>query len=147
MSDIIFLRNLSRHEDAALLALRVVVGAFLIWGVWDNVVSPTRMNEFATFLGKHGVPAPSLMAQVSVYVQLAVGVAFVAGLLTRWAGLLCAANFVVAIVMVDRLQGIRGMFPAAALVFIGLYLATHGAGRFALDNAVGAPVGKKGRRR
>ena len=147
MSDIIFLRNLSRHEDAALLALRVVVGAFLVWGVWDNVMSPSRMAEFATFLGKHGFPAPTLLAKVSVYAQLGVGVAFVVGLLTRWAGVICAVNFIVAIVMVDRLQGIRGMFPSAALVVIGLYLATHGAGRFALDNAVGAPAGKKGRRR
>src|SRR5215217_1634252 len=147
MSDVIFLRNLSRHEDAALLALRVVVGAFLVWGVWDNVMSPSRMAEFAGFLGKHGFPAPTLMAKVSVYAQLAVGVAFVVGLLTRWAGLICAVNFIVAIVMVDRLQGIRGMFPSAALVLIDLYLATHGAGRYALDNAVGAPAGKKGRRR
>ncbi|MES2035764.1 MAG: DoxX family protein, partial [Pseudomonadota bacterium] len=116
MGDIIFLRNLSRHEDLALLALRVVIGAFLVWGVRDNVMSPSRMAEFATFLGKHGFPSPTLMAKVSVYVQLGVGVAFIAGVLTRWAGLLCAANFIVALVMVDRLQGIRGMFPAAVLV-------------------------------
>jgi len=147
MSDIIFLRTLSRHEDLALLALRVVVGAFLIWGVWDNVLSPSRMAEFAGFLAKHGFPAPRVMAQVSVYAQLAVGVAFVVGLLTRWAGLICAINFIVAIVMVDRLQGVRGMFPSAALVLIGLYLAAHGAGRFALDNAIGAPARKKARRR
>lgn len=146
MSDIIFLRNLSRHEDLALLALRVVVGAFLVWGVWDNVMSPSRMAEFATFLARHGFPEPALMAKVSVYAQLGVGVAFIAGLLTRWAGLLCAVNFIVAIVMVDRLEGVRGMFPSACLVLIGLYLAAHGAGRFALDNAVGAPAGKKGRR-
>jgi uncharacterized membrane protein YphA (DoxX/SURF4 family) len=41
--------------------------------------------------------------------------------------------FVVAIVMVDRFGGMRGIFPSGCLVGIGLYLATHGAGRFSMD--------------
>jgi uncharacterized membrane protein YphA (DoxX/SURF4 family) len=46
--------------------------------------------------------------------------------------------FVVAIVMVDRFGGMRGIFPSGCLVFIGLYLATHGAGRFSVDAAIRA---------
>ena len=46
---LVFLPALSGAGDAALLALRVVVGGFLIWGVWDNVMSTARMAEFAGF--------------------------------------------------------------------------------------------------
>ncbi len=125
-------------SDLALLLLRLFVGLFLIWGVWDNITSPERMQEFVGFLEKHGFPSPRILAPLSVYAQFAIGVAFVLGLLTRWAGVLCAINFVVAIVMVDHLGGMRGVFPSGCLVVIGLYLATHGAGRYSIDAAIGA---------
>lgn len=127
------LEPLRRGEDAALLLMRLVVGAFLIYGVWDNIVSAERMTEFVGFLRKFGFPAPEFMAPLSVWAQFLCGAAFIAGLATRWAGLICAFNFVVAIAMVDHHQGIRGSFPAACLVVIGLFLATHGAGRWAVD--------------
>jgi putative oxidoreductase len=86
------------------------------------------------------------MAPLSVYLQLAIGLGFVLGLFTRWAGLFCAIHFVIAIVMVDKAGGMRGVFPSGCLVFIGLYLATYGAGRFSVDAALRAndlprPVG------
>jgi putative oxidoreductase len=121
-----------------LLLMRVFVGLFLIWGVWDNVTDPARMLEFIEFLRKHGFPSPRLLAPLSVYVQLLAGVAFVLGVFTRWAGILCVINFAVAIVMVDRFGGMRGVFPSGCLVVIGLYLATHGAGRLSLDSALRA---------
>ena len=133
MKRLLFLPDLARFGDAALLLLRLMVGAFLIYGVWDNIVSAERMAEFAGFLAKFGFPAPAFMAPLSVWAQFLFGVAFILGLFTRWAGLVCAFNFVVAIAMVDYHSGIRGSFPAACLVFIGLYLATYGAGRFSLD--------------
>jgi putative oxidoreductase len=91
------------------------------------------MAEFVEFLRKSGFPSPELLAPLSVYVQFLVGLAFALGIFTRWAGILCIANFVVAIVMVDRFGGMRAVFPSGCLVFIGLYLATYGAGRFSLD--------------
>jgi putative oxidoreductase len=120
-------------SDASALLMRLIVGGFLIYGVWDNIVSPERMAEFAGFLEKFRFPFPELMAPLSVWAQFAIGVSFILGLLTRWSGLLCAIHFVIAIVMVDRLAGIRASFPAAALVVIGLHLATAGPGRIALD--------------
>ena len=137
MRRLLFLPDLTRFGDGALLALRLMVGAFLIYGVWDNIVSAERMAEFVGFLAKFGFPAPELMAPLSVWAQFLCGVAFILGLLTRWAGLICAFNFVVAIAMVDHHGGIRGSFPAACLVFIGLYLATHGPGWFSLDARLG----------
>jgi len=136
MHAILSLTPLRAGGDAALLLMRVMVGAFLIYGVWDNIVSPERMDEFIEFLRKFGFPIPELMARMSVWAQFLCGGAFVLGLATRWAGLICAFNFVVAIAMVDHHQGIRGSFASACLVVIGLYLATYGPGRFALDSAI-----------
>ena len=135
--DVLTLPFLSRGSDAALLLMRLMVGSFLIFGVWDNIASAERMTEFELFLAKFGFPVPKLMAPLSVWAQFACGLAFIAGFATRWAGLICAFNFVVAIVMVDHHQGIRGSFPSACLMVIGLYLATHGPGRFAADAWLG----------
>ncbi|WP_369062020.1 DoxX family protein [Caulobacter sp. 73W] len=95
----LMLKPLEGLGDAALLAMRLGVGSFLIWGVWDNITSAEHMRTFETFLAKYGFVAPHLMAPLSVWVQFACGLAFILGAFTRWAGLLCAANFVVAIVM------------------------------------------------
>lgn len=138
MRKFLFLNSAQRFADFALLLLRVFVGLFLIWGVWDNITNTERMHEFAQFLGKHGFPSPAILAPVSVYAQLAIGLGFMLGLFTRWAGILCVINFMVAIVMVERFGGMRGVFPSGCLVAIGLYLATHGAGRFSVDAALRA---------
>jgi putative oxidoreductase len=138
MRKLLFLNPAQRFGDFALLLLRMFVGLFLIWGVWDNVTSPERMAEFADFLAKHKFSQPKLLAPLSVYLQLAIGIGFVLGLFTRWAGIFCAINFIVAIVMVDRFGGPRGVFPSGCLVLIGLYLTTYGAGRLSLDAVLGA---------
>lgn len=133
MADVTFLSGLKRYDDAGLLLMRAVIGAFLIWGVWDNITSAARMDEFVTFLTRFQFPAPHVLARLSVWAQFAVGAAFIVGLLTRWAGVVCVINFTVAIAMVDRFSGIRGAFPSACLIVIGVYLALHGAGRYSAD--------------
>ena len=133
MRNFLYLSQAQRFSDFTLLLLRIFVGLFLIWGVWDNITEPARMQEFVEFLRKFKFASPGILAPVSVYLQLAIGLGFVFGLFTRWAGILCVINFLVAIVMVDRFGGMRGVFPSGCLVVIGLYLATHGAGRFSFD--------------
>ena len=133
MRDALLLPSLQRYADSSLLLMRVIVGSFLVWGVWDNISSSEHMREFVNFLTKFSFPAPEFMAPLSVWVQFVIGVCFVLGLFTRWAGILCTINFAVAIAMVDRFTGIRGAFASTCLVLIGIYLATRGAGRFSLD--------------
>ncbi|RYD14563.1 MAG: DoxX family protein [Lysobacteraceae bacterium] len=133
---------LARFEDAALALMRLVVGAFLVWGVQDNVLDAERMQEFEQFLAKSGFIGAAFMARLSVWTQLLVGVAFIAGFATRWAGIVCAVHFVVAIAMVDMHGGIRASFPSACLVVIGLYLACRGAGRISIDHAWAQRAGR-----
>ena len=144
MRKFLHLSSAQRFADLALLLMRVFVGLFLIWGVWDNLTDPARMQEFVDFLRKFKFASPGLLAPLSVYLQLAIGFGFVLGLFTRWAGILCAINFIVAIVMVDRFGGMRGVFPSGCLVVIGLYLATHGAGRLSLDAMLKANDTRRG---
>jgi putative oxidoreductase len=82
------------------------------------------------------------MAPLSVWAQCLVGLGFITGLLTRWAGIICAINFTVARVMVDAANGVRGAFPAACLTAIGCYLALHGAGRYSLDQRLEARLNR-----
>ena len=138
MRKFLLLNSAQRFSDFALLLLRLFVGLFLILNVWDNITDGARMQEFAAFLGKHGFTSPKILAPVSVYLQFAMGLGFVLGLFTRWAGIFCVIHFVIAIVMVDRFGGMRETFPSGCLVFIGLYLATHGAGRLSVDAALKA---------
>ncbi len=135
----LLLEDLRAASDVVLLALRIAVGAFLIWGVWDNIVSAERMAEFTGFLTLHGFATPELMAPLSVWAQFLCGAAFVLGLFTRWAGLLCAFNFIVALVMVDAAGGIRSAFPSTMLVLVGLYFSAYGSGRLGLDALLERP--------
>ena len=126
-----------RFEPLTLLLLRLLTGAFLIYGTWDNITSAARMAEFVGFLRASGFPSPELMAPLSVWVQFGCGVAFVLGLLTRPAGLVCAANFTVAVAMVHWNQTFREWWPAIVLVALGLHFAARGGGRWSLDAVVG----------
>lgn len=134
--DFFFLQDLGRFSDFGMLFLRVLTGAFLIYGVVDNVASVERMEEFSVFLELHNFPTPNLMAPLSVYTQLLCGGALMLGFLTRWAGIVIAVHFVIALVMVHWLQDFRGWWPAIALVGIGFQFALTGAGSIAIDALV-----------
>src|SRR5919107_1323400 len=117
----LFLPGNARHADLGLLLLRCVTGAFLIYQSHDNVFSAARMGEFVKFLTQFGFAMPELMAPLSVYAQFAAGIAFILGLLTRWFGLITCVNFIVAVWMVHRNDPVAGIWPAAILIFLGLY--------------------------
>ena len=127
------LPSLARWSDLTLLGLRALTGAFLMHETWDNVSSRARMGEFVQFLDQFGFPVPWLLAPLWVAVQFACGALLIAGLFTRMAGLLIAANFVVAVLMVHFSEPFRGWWPALILVFLGLHFAAAGSGKFGLD--------------
>ena len=129
----LFLPGNARFADIGLLLLRVATGVFLIYQSHDNVFSAARMDEFVKFLAQFGFPAPKLLAPLSVWFQFLAGIGFILGLFTRWAGLITAFNFVVAVYMVHWNDPIPGIWPAAILIFLGLYFGLRGSGRYGLD--------------
>jgi len=143
MKNLLFLPGNARHADLGLLLLRCATGAFLVHQSQDNVFSSARMAEFVQFLTQFHFVYPELLAPLSVYAQFAAGIAFIFGFLTRWAGLIMAFNFVVAVWMVHWHDPVPGIWPAAILIFLGLYFGLRGAGRYGID----ALFEKGGRRR
>ena len=127
---------LGRYSDLSLAALRILTGGFLVYGTEDNVRSAERMEEFVRFLEANNFPSPELLAPLSAYAQVLCGILLVLGLLTRWAGLVVAFNFVVAVVMVHWTQDFRAWWPAIVLVFLGLHFACRGGGRWSIDRAI-----------
>jgi putative oxidoreductase len=137
MAGLAHLEFLSGLRGFAHLFLRVLTGTFLVYGVWDNIVSAERMDEFEAFMAQFGFPMVEILAPLSVYTQLIAGLGLVLGLLTRWAGLLVMANFIVAMLMVHLNDDFRAMWPALVLVAIGFLFATTGGGRFSMDRLFG----------
>jgi len=131
--DILFLPGNERFADFGLLLLRCATGVFLIYQSHDNVFSAARMDEFVKFLAQFGFPYPEVMAPLSVYFQFAAGIGFILGLFTRWLGLITCFNFIVAVWMVHWNDPVPGIWPAAILVFLGLYFGLRGSGRYGLD--------------
>lgn len=137
MKDILLLRGLARFESLAMLALRLFVGAFLIYGVWDNITDAARMAEFQGFLTSLNCPLPAVAAPVSVWAQFLIGVLLIPGLLTRWAGALLTVNFLVAVALIAPTGAdFRGLYEPAILIFVGLVFATIGAGAISADNVL-----------
>lgn len=145
MPSFLKLNQLQAFDDLSLLALRVCIGSFLVWGVSDNLLHPEDMAEFVAFLSANGFVAPEVMAWLSVIAQFICGVLLIAGALTRWAGLILAFNFVVALVMVHLGDDFRGMFPVLVLIFSNLHFASRGAGRYSIDKYFDADRGRVGR--
>ncbi|MGI8611857.1 MAG: DoxX family protein [Sphingomicrobium sp.] len=133
LREMLLLPGNARHADLGLLLLRCATGAFLIYQSHDNIFSAARMDEFVKFLTQFKFVYPELMAPLSVYAQFAAGIAFVLGLLTRWFGLITAFNFIVAVWMVHWTDPVPGIWPAAILIFLGLYFGLRGSGRYGLD--------------
>ena len=123
-----------RYEDAALLALRVVTGLFLLYQSHDNVLSAARMDEFEAFMGQFGFWRPDILAPFAIFWQVAAGIGFILGLFVRPLGLITAVQFIVAVWMVHWNQTFDGWWPAAILVFLGLYFCARGSGRYGLDS-------------
>lgn len=130
---LLFLPQLEIFSDIALAALRILTGGFLVYGVWDNVMSAAHMEEFVAFMAAFNFPAPQILAPLSVYAQLIAGALLALGLFTRWAALVIAFNFVVGVVGVHWEQTFREWWPAIVLVGIGLLYAAKGAGRWSID--------------
>lgn len=135
----LMLPALARFGDLALMLLRWVTGAFLVYQSHDNILSAARMDEFVGFLAAHRFPWPELLAPLCVYAQFACGLAFIAGFFTRLAGLITAFVFIVACYMVHWNMDFPGWWPALVLVFLGFLFATIGAGRYSFDALIDRP--------
>ena len=131
-----------RHREYGVIFLRLIIGAFIIWGVQDNVLSYAQMEEFAKFLGERGVPWPMFAAFLSAYTQLVCGICILLGAATRLVSIPFIINFIAAIIIAHRGDTFRGMFPALMMLFAGFFFLFHGAGKLSIDEALEKRTGE-----
>lgn len=113
------------------LLTRLVVGIFLVWSVWDEVTRAPAMAALIATMKADGVAWAGPAARISVYTQMACGLAFIAGLVTRWAGLICTVLFSVTAAYALQ-KGVETALPAVLLALIGLDMLARGPGRYNL---------------
>lgn len=96
------------------------------------VTFPEAMAALTDRLATRDDPWPDLAGPIAVYTQVACGLAFIAGLLTRWAGLVCAIMFAITAATVYPVAGLEAALPAVLLMLIGLDMLARGPGPFNL---------------
>lgn len=123
------------RTDLALTILRVAIGLiFVMHGVQKLFMF--GLDGTTGAFTQMGVPLPSLSAPLVAFVELLGGAALIAGLLTRWAAALLAADILVALLLVHLKAGFfnpAGIEFPLALLGGSLALALSGAGAYALD--------------
>lgn len=122
-----------KHQEYAPIFLRLLIGAFIIHGVQDNVFSSAQMKEFADFLEKRKVPFPLLSAHLSAYVQMICGISILLGAFVRPFAILFIINFIAAVVIAHIGDSFRGMFPALVMIAAGFFFLFNGAGKLSVD--------------
>jgi putative oxidoreductase len=125
------------YPNAAVLVLRLFLGAVLVYGVLDNVVSPARMAEFERFLAHHRFPWPAAAARLSVYAQLVAGGLLGLGVFTRAAAGLMVVNFVVALGMVHWGRPFAEHIAPVAMLTGCVSVALSGPGRYSVADRLG----------
>jgi putative oxidoreductase len=122
-----------KNKGYGIFFLRLFIGARLIYGVIDNVISWEKMLEFKTFLAANHFPIPLACAVVSVYAQLVCGVLFILGWKIRVAAFIMMFNFIIAVFLhLYRGDGFEAMTPALAIFFSSLLFFLEGPGKLSL---------------
>lgn len=124
---------LGSNSDIGLLALRIFIGARIIYGSFDNIISWDKMVEFSMFLKGNNFPMPIYCAVLSVYAQFICASLILVGYKTRLASAVLVFNFIVAIVGVHLKDKIEEMTPALAMLFISFALLLLGGGKWAFE--------------
>lgn len=133
-----------RIADFGPLLARVIVGIIMTaHGLQKLVMGPGAFGS--SMLASVGVPLPTLMGYVVVFVELVGGILLILGLLSRLAALLLTINLIVAILLVKVQVGlISPTDPPAvgaeldlALIAAFLVVLLMGPGKLALDRMLG----------
>ena len=122
-----------KHRDYGVIFLRLLIGAFIIYGVQDNVFSYEHMEEFAAFLQQRNVPFPLFSGFISVYTQFVCGIMILLGAWIRLAAVPFIINFIAAIIIAHLGDTFRGMFPALMMISAGFFFLFNGAGKLSVD--------------
>lgn len=122
----------SRNKDLGILLIRIAIGLVFLAHGWDKV---SDLSGTAIVMAEFGVPA--IFAYAASFVELLGGLALVAGVWTRWAGILLAVEIAVAIALVKLQFGYVGGYEFELTLLLGsLGIALIGPGAFSVEKFV-----------
>lgn len=125
-------RALGRYASFGPLVIRVVLGVLFILHGFDKF--DTGISNVEAFFDGAGVPLPGLTAPLVAVLEIVLGAALVAGLLTRLSALVLALILAGAIFWVKAENGILGSSELDLAYISGLVgLMLLGPGRISLD--------------
>lgn len=129
-----FIVRISAFGDIALAAVRVLLGIILAFHGWQKVMGGYAVG----FFGQVGIPLPQVLGPFVSILELVGGLALIAGLFTRYLGVLIAIQFVVAtyVQWVVLGKGYPGAEFELLILAVSLLLATNGGGTLSLDRTV-----------
>lgn len=126
--------------DLALLLSRVALGVILLAHGWQKFNEWTLDGTAAAFADM-GIPAATIAATFSTFVEMIGGAALILGAFTPLVALLNIANMLGALVLVHASNGVfvgdNGYELVLALAAGLLVIATLGAGKFSVDGLLG----------
>ncbi|MCE9623460.1 MAG: DoxX family protein [Actinomycetia bacterium] len=128
--------------NVALLALRVVFGVFLAYHGYNKVFGGNGLAGTASWFGGIGMRWPKWQARIAATTEIGAGLLFAAGLITPLAAAGMIGVMLVAIITTHWNVGFfifrkgEGWEYCASIALVALAVATTGAGRWSLDNAL-----------
>lgn len=116
------------------LLLRIGIGAFLFVGAFEVITSEASLKACAEVWRNVGIAAPQMVAIGSVTAQLTCGIFLLFGFLTRFFGSLQAMNGAMLAGVASPPVDLASALLSMLILALPIYFATHGGGRFSLDN-------------
>ncbi len=118
-------------KDKALLAIRIAAGIVFVLHGYGKLTGNPSLEVFSGMLANIGFPMPMFFSWVVALTEFLGGLALIAGIFTRPAGILLSVVMLVAITAVKKLS-----FPMAdpdlALLGIAIAVAFAGPGRLSV---------------
>ncbi|AVV46024.1 putative oxidoreductase [Streptomyces sp. B4I13] len=130
--------------DAALLVVRLVLGAVMVAHGWNHWRGGGGITGTARWFAGLGLTRPRLQAWLSVVTEIGAGALLVLGLLTPLACAAVLSVMLVAGLLAHRPHGFfvfkEGWEYVLVLAVLSLALGAWGPGEYAVDTAAGTAV-------
>jgi putative oxidoreductase len=130
----------TRSSDVILLIIRIVIGWLFLTNGWLKLMN---MSGAVSYLTSLHVPNPDFWVWPATFAELAIGIALILGIATRYASLFTFVYLIIATALAHRYWEYPGAQASGQYAHfcknlaimggaLGLYLM--GAGRFSVDN-------------
>jgi putative oxidoreductase len=138
------MRFLNQLQPWTLCLLRITLGIALTVAGFDKLIPAGGLHRAHPFAGfdqyNHFIATlglPFWIGSISLVTEFLGGLMLIAGLLTRFAAFMIAADTLLFLILIDLHRGYAGFQYPLALFVMALLLVTTGSGALALDRRLG----------